>query len=213
MINLPPADFPGLAEGKSGNRLPGIIHISKQIGKIQPNNIRNRPQPLVVCPRPPPGVRPRIAQLPHLLNNPLGFYIPRHRRRTEFPANPHRWNSGGIPTLNFHLPTPVITNRGVERLFVHGFENQCKIFFFQHSAHESITPTRIRTWDPRLRRPMLYPAELWAHTLRNERTRTSDLLLPKQVPWPLGYVPRYGILGSAPPGGQSIAPMNCRILE
>jgi hypothetical protein len=26
------------------------------------------------------------------------------------------------------------------------------------------TPTRIRTWDPLLRRQMLYPTELWAHS-------------------------------------------------
>jgi hypothetical protein len=41
-------------------------------------------------------------------------------------------------------------------------------------------PRRTRTSDPRLRRPMLYPAELWARG-RGERIRTSDTLLPKQV--------------------------------
>ena len=41
-------------------------------------------------------------------------------------------------------------------------------------------PTRARTWDPRLRRPMLYPAELWALG-RGERIRTSGILLPKQA--------------------------------
>ena len=30
------------------------------------------------------------------------------------------------------------------------------------------TPIRIRTWDPRLRRAMLYPAELWAHKNKNK---------------------------------------------
>lgn len=26
---------------------------------------------------------------------------------------------------------------------------------------------------------------------RGERTRTSDILLPKQVPWPLGNAPKF----------------------
>ncbi len=41
-------------------------------------------------------------------------------------------------------------------------------------------PGRIRTSDRRLRRPMLYPAELQARG-RGERIRTFDILLPKQA--------------------------------
>ena len=36
--------------------------------------------------------------------------------------------------------------------------SRCEAFLFG-------APTRIRTWDPRLRRPLLYPAELWARIL------------------------------------------------
>ena len=40
----------------------------------------------------------------------------------------------------------------------------------------------IRTPDPRLRRPLLYPAELQTHMDgRDDRIRTCDILLPKQA--------------------------------
>ena len=49
-------------------------------------------------------------------------------------------------------------------------------------------PDRVRTCDPRLRRPMLYPTELRAvrhsveiRTGRGEGIRTPDILLPKQA--------------------------------
>ena len=47
-------------------------------------------------------------------------------------------------------------------------------------------PDRIRTCDPRLRRPMLYPTELRAVRFlpkrgRGEGIRTPDILLPKQA--------------------------------
>ena len=48
------------------------------------------------------------------------------------------------------------------------------------------TPGGIRTPDQRLRRPLLYPAELLAHWVckrngRGDRIRTCDPLLPKQM--------------------------------
>ena len=50
------------------------------------------------------------------------------------------------------------------------------------------TPNRIRTYDPRLRRPMLYPAELWAHKYGAfDRTRTYDHLITNQELYHLSY--------------------------
>ena len=46
---------------------------------------------------------------------------------------------------------------------------------------EDGTLGRTRTCDPRLRRPMLYPAELQAHVGRGGGIRTPDILLPKQA--------------------------------
>ena len=41
---------------------------------------------------------------------------------------------------------------------------------------------KIRTRDPRLRRPLLYPTELQTHMDgRDDRIRTCDILLPKQA--------------------------------
>ena len=62
---------------------------------------------------------------------------------------------------------------------------------FRSAATRLGAPGRTRTCDPRLRRPMLYPAELRAHILkvasshqptgRGSRIRTCDPLLPKQM--------------------------------
>ena len=46
---------------------------------------------------------------------------------------------------------------------------------------KSGAPGRTRTPDRRLRRPLLYPAELLVHYGRGERIRTSDPLCPRQV--------------------------------
>ncbi len=37
------------------------------------------------------------------------------------------------------------------------------------------TPSRIRTCDPRFRRPMLYPSELWAHYLKERGYEIRDM--------------------------------------
>lgn len=60
-------------------------------------------------------------------------------------------------------------------------------------------PGRARTCDPRLRRPMLYPAELRAHlTLflpgiggRGRGIRTPDILLPKQARYRTALYPEF----------------------
>src|SRR4249919_530817 len=72
------------------------------------------------------------------------------------------------------------------------------LYQLSYVHHCSGAPGRTRTCDPRLRRPMLYPAELRARSRSNnsrrvemrprgcrsgrgERIRTSDPLLPKQM--------------------------------
>ena len=57
------------------------------------------------------------------------------------------------------------------------------------------TPKRIRTSDLRIRRPLLYPAEPWAHLIkpafgRGERIWTSDPRFPKPMRWPDCATPR-----------------------
>ena len=50
------------------------------------------------------------------------------------------------------------------------------------------TPSTIRTCDPRLRRPMLYPTELWVHRKKAfEGIRTPDRLITNQVLYQLSY--------------------------
>ena len=49
------------------------------------------------------------------------------------------------------------------------------------TIQQSGAPGRTRTPGRRLRRPLLYPAELLAHFGRGERIRTSDPLCPRQV--------------------------------
>ena len=53
-------------------------------------------------------------------------------------------------------------------------------------------PGRTRTPDRRLRRPLLYPAELLAHYGRGERIRTSDPLCPRQVRYQAALRPDEG---------------------
>ena len=48
---------------------------------------------------------------------------------------------------------------------------------------------RTRTCDPRLRRPMLYPAELQALLGRGRGIRTPDILLPKQTRYQTALYP------------------------
>ncbi len=49
---------------------------------------------------------------------------------------------------------------------------------------------RSRTCDPRLRRPMLYPAELQAQNFgRGRGIRTPDILLPKQARYQTALYP------------------------
>ncbi len=49
---------------------------------------------------------------------------------------------------------------------------------------------RSRTCDPRLRRPMLYPAELQARIIgRGRGIRTPDILLPKQARYQTALYP------------------------
>ncbi len=61
------------------------------------------------------------------------------------------------------------------------------LYQLSYSHHQIYgPPDRIRTCDPRLRRPMLYPAELRAARRlskrgRGEGIRTPDILLPKQA--------------------------------
>ena len=56
------------------------------------------------------------------------------------------------------------------------------------AVSENGTPNRIRTYDPRLRRPMLYPAELWVHRNKAfEGIRTPDRLITNQVLYQLSY--------------------------
>ena len=65
------------------------------------------------------------------------------------------------------------------------------LYQLSYSHHQTFgPPDRIRTCDPRLRRPMLYPAELRAARQlskrgpkrgRGEGIRTPDILLPKQA--------------------------------
>jgi hypothetical protein len=67
--------------------------------------------------------------------------------------------------------------------------NESQSFVFTTSPYPPYsivigTPERVRTSDLRLRRPLLYPAELQAHrhlSGRGERIRTSGPLLPRQV--------------------------------
>ncbi len=60
------------------------------------------------------------------------------------------------------------------------------------------TPGRIRTCYPRLRRPMLYPNELRAHSLKSLPTngrgrgiRTPDILHPKQARYQTALFPEF----------------------
>ena len=85
---------------------------------------------------------------------------------------------------------------------------------------QSARPERIRTSDPRFRRPMLYPAELWPHVavdfsaLRGEGgIRTLDTVsripLSKRCLRPLGHLSE---LGSDRPGGmQAVLPSHVSI--
>ena len=54
---------------------------------------------------------------------------------------------------------------------------------------------KIRTRDPRLRRPLLYPAELQTHMDgRDDRIRTCDILLPKQARYQTAPRPAFSAL-------------------
>ncbi len=69
--------------------------------------------------------------------------------------------------------------------------------------HATCAPDRIRTCHPRLRRPMLYPNELRAHSRLNDKAkhllcfifvrgrgiRTPDILLPKQARYQTALYP------------------------
>ena len=55
--------------------------------------------------------------------------------------------------------------------------------------HKNGTPGRTRTCYPRLRRPMLYPDELQAHSGRGRGIRTPDILLPKQARYQTALYP------------------------
>ena len=57
----------------------------------------------------------------------------------------------------------------------------CQRLTRHRKHHRGGAPGRTRTPDRRLRRPLLYPAELLAHYGRGERIRTSDPLCPRQV--------------------------------
>ena len=71
----------------------------------------------------------------------------------------------------------------------HGIQIVCGLTRFCTTSRGNGAPGRIRTCDRRLRRPMLYPAELRAHSSsltgilagRGRRIRTADPLLPKQL--------------------------------
>src|SRR6185503_21119124 len=63
--------------------------------------------------------------------------------------------------LHDHAADRHFANRGSSRSFVERFAHPALI-------HRS-APRKIRTSDPWFRRPMLYPAELWARVLANRR--------------------------------------------
>ena len=68
------------------------------------------------------------------------------------------------------------------------------IFYLLAVPYGVGTPCRIRTRDLRLRRPLLYPAELRAHVTavnngRGREIRTPDILLPKQARYQTALYP------------------------
>ena len=101
-----------------------------------------------------------------------------------------------------------------------GFEPHNSNVLYKPPAHVSYlqpysranTPTKIRTWDPLLRRQMLYPAELWVHKKRaGGETRTRDNLIGNQILYQLSYtrIMLQAGLEPARPRGQQILSLLC----
>ena len=56
-------------------------------------------------------------------------------------------------------------------------KKRCNHFDYNVLSNFLSDPTRIRTWDPQLRRLMLYPAELPDHLLHNCECKDKTFLL------------------------------------
>ena len=92
----------------------------------------------------------------------------------------------GFPTS---LPRHSLNEKSISRLRNHGIVHGTKAPLT--TIHSGLcppqsTPDRIRTCDPRFRRPMLYPTELRAHGA-SVRTRTADLMITNQLLYQLSY--------------------------